>query len=109
MNCAESASIPEGHAVTSLPSSHATQGGITHVHDPQGSDSIFSCSTTQDGETPLMHAAGEGYNDIVQELLKHGASVNIQDEVSQRPCYHTCKKCLILFFLVCLLLVCRYM
>ena len=91
----ESASISVGHAVTSLPSSHATQGGNTHVHDPQGSDSIFSCSTIQDGETPLMCAARDGYNDTVQELLKHGASVNIQDEVSQRPCYHTCKKCLI--------------
>ena len=31
----ESASTPVDHAVTSLPPSHATQGGSTHVHDPQ--------------------------------------------------------------------------
>ena len=87
MNCVESASTPVGHAVTSLPPSHATQGGNTHVHDPQGSDSVF-CSTTQDGETPLIAAADWGYNDIVLELLKHGASVDVQDRVSLRP-YHT--------------------
>ena len=81
------------------------------VHEPQGSDSVF-CSTTQVGETPLMVAAAdEGYNDIVQELLKHGASVNIQDEVSQRPCMfpHLCE---VLQSLLCLLLVdtctCKY-
>ena len=34
MNCVESASTPVGHAVTSLPFSHAPQGGNTHVHDP---------------------------------------------------------------------------
>ena len=85
MNCVESASTPVGHAVTSLPSSDATQGGRTHVHDPQGSDSVL-WSTTQDGRIPLIAAAGEGYNDIVQELLKHGASVNVLDRVSQRPC-----------------------
>ena len=92
MNCVESTSTPVGHAVTSLPPSHATQGGSTHVHDPQGSDSVL-WSTTQSGRTPLVTAARWGYNDIVQELLKHGASVNIQDRVSQRPCMfpHLCK------------------
>ena len=50
------------------------------VVDPQGSDSVL-CSTTQDGGTPLIAAAWWGYNDIVQELLKHGASVNVQDRV----------------------------
>ena len=35
MNCVESASTPVGHVVTSLPPSHAPQGGSTHVHDPQ--------------------------------------------------------------------------
>ena len=89
----ESAPTPVGHAVTSLPSSHATQGGSTHVHDPQGRDSIFSYSTTQYRKTSLMWAAGVGYSDIVLELLKYGASVNIQDRVSQRPCMfpHLCK------------------
>ena len=49
-----------------------------------------------------MVAADEGYNDIVLELLKHGASVNIQDEVSQRPCmFHTCVKCYILCCVCC--------
>ena len=86
MNCVESASTPVGHAVTSLPPSHATQCGNTHVHDPQGSDSVFSRSTTQEGDTPLIAAADKGHNDIVQELLKHGASVNVQGRVSQRPC-----------------------
>ena len=110
MNCVESAPTPVGHAVTSLPFSHATQGGSTHVHEPQGSDSVF-CSTTQDGVTPLMVAADEGYNDIVLELLKHGASVNIQHKVSQRPCMspHLCE---VLHSLLCLLLVdtctCKY-
>ena len=93
-----------GHAVTSLPSSHATHGGSTHVHEPQGSDSVF-CSTTQGGVTPLMVAADRGCNDIVLELLKHGASVNIQDEVSQRPCMfpHLCE---VLHSVFCWLLVC---
>ena len=40
MNCVESASTPVRHAVTSLPSSHATQGGNTHVHDPHGFPSL---------------------------------------------------------------------
>ena len=99
-----------GHAVISLPSSHTTHGGSTHVHEPQGSDSVF-CSTTQNGVTPLMFAADEGYIDIVQELLKHGASVNIQGSVSQRPCMspHLCE---VLHSLLCLLLVdtctCKY-
>ena len=80
------------------------------VVDPQGSDSVLF-STTQDGDTPLIAAAGEGYNDIVQELLKHGASVNIQNRVSQRPCMfpHLCE---VLHSLLCLLLVdtctCKY-
>ena len=101
----ESASTAVGHAVTSLPSSHATQGGSTHVHDPQGSDRVFSCATTQGGNTPLIATAWWGYNDIVQELLKHGASVNIQDRVSQRPCMfpHLCK---VLHSVFCWLLVC---
>ena len=101
MNCVESASTPVGHAVTSLPSSHATQCCSTHVHDPQGSDSVSRC-TTQDGEIPLLTAARDGYNDIVQELLKHGASVNIQDWVSMRPCMlpHFCK--VLHFVLVCI-------
>ena len=90
-----------GHAMTSLPSCHATQCGSTHVHDPQGSDSVL-WSTTQDGWTPLITAARGGYNDIVQELLKHGASVNVQDRVSQRPCmFHTCVKCFILCSVGC--------
>ena len=74
------------------------------VVDPQGSDSVL-CSTTQDGRTPLIAAAGEGYNDIVQELLKHGASVNVQDRVSQRPCMfpHLCE---VLHSVFCWLLVC---
>ena len=110
MNCVESASTPVGHAVTSLPSSHATHGGNTHVHEPQDSDSAF-CSTSQDGVTPLMVAADRGCNDIVLELLKHGASVNTQDRVSQRPCMfpHLCE---VLHSLLCLLLVdtctCKY-
>ena len=55
--------------------------------------SSFVLYTTQDGWTPLIAAAGGGYNDIVLELLKHGASVNIQDVVSHRPCMfpHLCK------------------
>ena len=63
-----------------------------HVHGPHVSDSVF-CSTTQTGETALMRAASEGYDDIVQELLKHGASVNVQDRVCHRPCMfpHLCK------------------
>ena len=80
------------------------------VVDPQGSDSVL-CSTTQDGGTPLIAAANEGYNDIVLELLKHGASVNMQDKVSQRPCMfpHLCE---VLHSLLYLLLVdtctCKY-
>ena len=105
MNCVESASTPVGHAVTSLLPSHATQGGNTHVHDPQGSDSV-RWSTTQDGDTPLIAAADKGHNDIVQELLKHGASVNVQGMVSQRPCMfpHLCK---VPHSLFCLLLACK--
>jgi len=77
-------------------------GGNTHVHGPQGSDSV-SLSTTQDEETPLIAAARDGYSEIVQELLQHGAS-NIQDEVSQRLCMfpHLCE---VLRFLLYLLLV----
>ena len=59
----------------------------------------------------MVAAADEGYNDIVQELLKHGASVNVQDRVSQRPCMlpHLCE---VLHSLLFLLLVdtctCKY-
>ena len=103
MNCVESASTPVGHAVTSLPPSHATQGGSTHVHDLQGSDSIF-CSTTQCRWTPLIAAAKWDHNDTVQELLKHGASMNVQDMVSQRSYMfpHFCK---VLHSVFCWLLV----
>ena len=63
------------------------------------------CSTTQDGVTPLIAAAVWGCNDIVLELLKHGASVNVQDRVSQRPCMlpHLCE---VLHSVFCWLLVC---
>ena len=40
MNCVESASTPVGHAVTSLPPTHATQCSSTHVHDPHGFPSL---------------------------------------------------------------------
>ena len=74
------------------------------VVGPQGSDSLL-CSTTQDGGTPLIAAARGGYNDIVQELLKRGASVNVQDRVNQRPCMfpHLCE---VLHSVFCWLLVC---
>ena len=41
----------------------------------------------------LLLLVGLWFNDIVQELLKHGASVNVQDSVSQRPCTvtHLCE------------------
>ena len=73
------------------------------MHGPHGSDSVF-CSTTQTGETALMRAASEGYNDTVQELLKHGASMNVQDRVSQQPYMfpHLCK---VLHSVFCWLLV----
>ena len=41
VNRVESASTPVGHAVTSLPSSHATQCSSTHVHDPQGIHTLY--------------------------------------------------------------------
>ena len=58
----------------------------------QGGYSVLPCPTTQNGKTPLMRAAKWGYNDIIQELLKYGVGVNIQDRVSQRPCtlLHVC-------------------
>lgn len=57
---------------------------MLHVSHTLGSEYIHSISTAQDGRTPLIRAAMGGYTDIVQELMKHGASVNAQDGVSQR-------------------------
>ena len=47
---------------------------------------VFFISTAQDGRTPLICAAMGGYTNVVQELMKHGASVNAQDGVSQKLC-----------------------
>ena len=39
-------------------------------------------STTQDGYTPLVTAAGFGKCDVVIELLDNGADINAQNNVS---------------------------
>ena len=36
---------------------------------------------TQDGWTPLMYAAREGRNEVVTQLLKLGAAVDLQNRV----------------------------
>lgn len=43
---------------------------------------------SQNGQTPLMLAAEQGSLDIVQELIRRGANVNLDDVVSssvERP------------------------
>ena len=35
----------------------------------------------QDGDTALYMAAQEGYKEVVELLLQHGADVNAKDEV----------------------------
>lgn len=42
---------------------------------------LFVCA--QNGQTPLMLAAEQGSLDIVQELIRRGANVNLDDVVSK--------------------------
>lgn len=39
---------------------------------------------SQNGQTPLMLAAEQGSLEIVQELIRRGANVNLDDVVSKR-------------------------
>lgn len=43
----------------------------------------------QNGQTPLMVAAEQGNLEIVQELIRRGANVNLDDVVSTRAHAHT--------------------
>ena len=36
----------------------------------------------QDGWSSLMYASDNGHVEVVDKLLQHGATVNLQDEVS---------------------------
>ena len=41
----------------------------------------FVSCITQNGASPLQLAAGKGKTDVVVELVKNGANLNLQDEV----------------------------
>ena len=45
----------------------------------------FGLFSIQDGRDPLSWACSKGLNDIVQMMLKNGATVNRKDEVSYNP------------------------
>ena len=43
---------------------------------------LLSASLFQNGQTPLMVAAEQGHLEILQELIRRGANVNLDDVVS---------------------------
>ena len=44
--------------------------------------SHYTClSSTQSGKSPLMEAASRGKTEVVKELVKSGANLNLQDKV----------------------------
>lgn len=45
---------------------------------------VLRVSLFQNGQTPLMVAAEQGSLEIVQELIKRGANVNLDDIVSSQ-------------------------
>lgn len=55
------------------------------------SSSLGSSVYWQNGQTPLMLAAEQGSLEILQELIRRGANVNLDDVVSlgtnQSPCF----------------------
>ena len=49
---------------------------------------------TQDGWSALMEAASKGGTEVVVELVKAGANVDMQDRVCQ---YNTCTLCIYMY------------
>ena len=45
--------------------------------------SYYTCLSSQDGDSALMRAAGNGYTEVVEELIKAGANLNLQNEVQR--------------------------
>ena len=45
--------------------------------------SYYTCLSSQNGETALIMAAEEGETEVVVELIKAGATLNLQDEVQR--------------------------
>ena len=44
----------------------------------------------QGGRNPLHHAAGNGYLEVVQLLLRHGADKELKDKYGKKPVDHVC-------------------
>lgn len=57
----------------------------------QGVSNLSSCPAFcpwQNGQTPLMLAAEQGSLEVLQELIRRGANVNLDDVVRQAPLTH---------------------
>ena len=50
--------------------------------------SYYTCLISQFGDTPLMKAASRGHSEVVGQLLKSGATVDLQDIVCHYRDYH---------------------
>ena len=45
--------------------------------------SYYTCVSSQYGDSALMNAAVEGYTEVVVELIKAGANLNLQNKVQR--------------------------
>ena len=45
--------------------------------------SHYTCLSSQDGDSALMKAAWKGKTEVVVELIKAGANLNLQNEVQR--------------------------
>lgn len=63
------------------------------VENPYLCFTVFPVSLFQNGQTPLMVAAEQGNLEIVQELIRRGANVNLDDIVSVQMRTHNISNC----------------
>ncbi|EAY01306.1 ankyrin repeat protein, putative [Trichomonas vaginalis G3] len=79
----------QSHADVSLPALH-NQYPLFFVSDGVTAELLIKAganvnSTDENNQTPLHHAAQDGYLDVVEILLKSGAKVNATDNQKQTP------------------------
>ena len=65
---------------------------LVGMHAPNPSISPSKIHSLQDGDTPLISAAGKGHTDIASMLLDYGADKDAKNNVGDRPVMHCHKR-----------------
>ncbi|CAO3636165.1 unnamed protein product [Cunninghamella blakesleeana] len=65
--------------------------GLTLLYESMGEQLNMNC-TDYDGRVPLHVASREGHIEVVEFLLKHGASLHVRDKSGHTPLYEALSK-----------------